>query len=379
MHRPRCPVDASRGVAKTRQAYAGVDAMADSSLEQLIDVASRERFVHANAGGTPGSIEVQKHVAGFSSETFYVTRARSNGYCDGLRAGRCCRRRTTSSGSTDTSRRCMGRRACPRPVAVCEDPAVIGAPFYLMERCDGTVIRLEVPAAYDTPAGRRAASDEMVQALVELHAVDWEAAGLSGNTEGYLPRQVGRWSKQWELTRPRTRERPGLDAVTAWLTENMSESGPSTVVHGDYKLDKMMYATDRPQLLVILNWEMPTVGDPLADLGWLMSSWGDPGDPPAPAGSAWENAVTGTPVTAKEGLLSVDEVGALYEKKSGRTMQQVTFYHVLAVYKLAIIVEGLYMHYIEATASNPESARFEWQVPLLVARMQRLIAASRQG
>ena len=219
----------------------------------------------------------------------------------------------------------------------------------------------------------------MVQALVELHAVDWEAAGLSGKTEGYLPRQVGRWSKQWELTRPRTRELPGLDAVTTWLQANMPESGPSTIVHGDYKLDNVMYAKDAPRLLVILDWEMATVGDPLADLGWLMSTWGDPRDPPPPAGAAWENAVTETPLTAKDGFLSIDEMAALYEKKSGRSMQHVTFYHVLAVYKLAIILEGLYMHYLEATASNPESARFEWQVPLLVARMQRLIAGSRQG
>ena len=351
--------------------------MTDSSLEQLIDVASLQRFVDANVAGAAGAIEVQKHVAGFSNETFYVTRGSDQWVL----------RRSPRGPLLPTAHDVVreyrfiaalyGKARVPRPVVICENVAVIGAPFYLMERCQGEVIRLDVPAAYDNPAGRRAASEEMVQALVELHAVDWEAAGLSGKTEGYLSRQVGRWSKQWELTRPRTRELPGLDAATAWLRESMPESGPSTIVHGDYKLDNVMYATDQPKLLVIFDWEMATVGDPLADLGWLMSTWGDPGDPSPPSGSLWENQVTGVPVSAKEGFLSLDEVAALYEQKSGRSMQHVTFYHVLAVYKLAIILEGLYMHHLEATASNPESGRFEWQVPLLIARMQRLIAGSR--
>ncbi|MBA4181175.1 MAG: phosphotransferase family protein [Anaerolinea sp.] len=351
--------------------------MTDTSLDQLIDVASLERFVNANVAGAAGPISVQKHIAGFSNETFYVTRGSEQWVL----------RRPPRGPLLPTAHDVVreyryisalyGKARVPRPVAVCEDPAVIGAPFYLMERCDGAVIRLEVPGAYDDPAGRRAISEEMVEALVELHAVDWEAAGLSGKTEGYLSRQVGRWSKQWELTRPRTRELPGLDAATLWLRENTPESGPSTVVHGDYKLDNVMFAADRPKLLAIFDWEMATVGDPLADLGWLMSTWGDTGDPPPPKGSAWENAVTGAPVSAKPGFLSNVEMAALYEKKSGRSMQHVTFYHVLAVYKLAIILEGLYMHYLEATASNPESGRFEWQVPLLIARMQRLIAGSR--
>lgn len=347
--------------------------MTETSLDQLIDVAALERFVNTHAEGTAGPIEVQKHVAGFSNETFYVTRGTEQWVL----------RRPPRGPLLPTAHDVIreyrfisalyGKARVPKPVAVCDDPAVIGAPFYLMERCDGTVIRLAMPPAYDTLEGRKKVSEEIVDALVELHAVDWQAAGLGAKTEGYLDRQVGRWSKQWELTRPRTRELPGLDAATAWLREKMPESGPSTIVHGDYKLDNVMYATNEPRLLAILDWEMATVGDPLADLGWIMSTWGDTGDPPPDPDSPWAS-MTAKPLTASEGFLSHDEIAALYEAKSGRSMQHVAFYHVLAVYKLAIILEGLYMHYLEATASNPESARFEWQVPMLIARMQRLMA-----
>jgi aminoglycoside phosphotransferase (APT) family kinase protein len=245
---------------------------------------------------------------------------------------------------------------------------VIGAPFYLMERSEGTVIRAEMPAAYATPEGRRKVADEIVTALVELHAVDWQAAGLSGKGDQYLPRQVERWSKQWELTQPRTRPLPGLDSATEWLKARIPESGGVAVVHGDYKLDNVMYRNDRPELIAIFDWEMATIGDPLADLGWLLSTWGDPGDPPGTRRRA-----EGPALTTAEGFPTVDEMAGLYEAKSGKSMKHFAFYHVLAVYKLAIILEGLYMHFIEKTASNPASADFEWYVPVLVDRMHRIM------
>jgi aminoglycoside phosphotransferase (APT) family kinase protein len=131
-----------------------------------------------------------------------------------------------------------------------------------------------------------------------------------------------------------------------------------------------MWAATEPKLIAIFDWEMATIGDPLADLGWLMSQWGDQGDPPPPPGRESVASLD----TTQEGFLTAEELAALYERRTGRTMKHFTFYRVLAVYKLAIILEGLYMHYLEATASNPESGRFEWMVPNLVDRMHRLIA-----
>jgi len=345
--------------------------MAETPPGELVDLAALERFVNEHVPGEPGPITVEKHVAGFSNETFYVTRGEQRGVM----------RRPPRGSLLPTAHDVIreyryiaalyGRARVPRPVAVCEDPSVIGAPFYLMERLDGVVIRSEVPAAYDTPEGRRKVAEELVDALVELHAVDWQAAGLTGKGETYLPRQVERWAKQWELTRPRTRELPGLDEATAWLRARIPAEADVSVVHGDYKLDNVIFAADEPRLLGILDWEMATIGDPLADLGWLLSTWGDQGDPPGTR--QLNNRST---LTELEGFPGREEMAARYEAKSGRSMKHFGFYSVLAVYKMAIILEGLYMHYLERTASNPGAADFEWYVPVLIDRMHRLMGES---
>lgn len=339
--------------------------MTENPIADLVDLDALERFIDANVPGSSGPLTVEKHVAGFSNETFYVSRG----------AGQWVMRRPPRGPLLPTAHDVLreyrfisalhGKARVPRPIVACEDPDVIGAPFYLMERKHGVVIRTGMPPAYDTPAGRRKVGEEMVDALVELHAVDWQAAGLTGKPEGYLPRQVKRWSSQWEHTRPRTRDLPGLDEVTRWLQAHLPEDGGVTVVHGDYKVDNVMFDAAQPHLIAIFDWEMATIGDPLADLGWLLSYWHDPAQPQA--------ADEQPRLTALEGFPSIPEMTSRYEQKSGRSMRNFAFYHVLAVYKLAIILEGLYMHYLESTASNPESARFEWQVPQLVERAQRII------
>ncbi|MEX2081743.1 MAG: phosphotransferase family protein, partial [Dehalococcoidia bacterium] len=226
--------------------------------------------------------------------------------------------------------------------------------------------------------GRRQVGEELVDTLVELHAVDWRAAGLEGRSGGYLERQLRRWAGQWELTRPRTRQLPGLDEVTRWLEANLpseADSPAATVVHGDYKLDNVMFAAERPQLLAIFDWEMATIGDPLADLGWLLSVWGGEGNTQPPEG--FQAEALPPPVTALPGFLSAAEIAALYEAKSGRSMRNFRFYRVMAVYKMAIILEGLYMHYVESTAANPGAKEFEWRVPNLVDRMHQLMRDAR--
>lgn len=350
--------------------------MTDELPKDLVDIESLERWVNEHVPGTPGPLTVQKHVAGFSNETFYVSRGDEHWVM----------RRPPRGPLLPTAHDVLrehrfinalyGKARVPKPIAVCDDVEVIGAPFYLMERKDGHVIRVDMPKEYDTPEGRRKVGEEMVTALAELHAVDWQAAGLSGKAEGYLQRQLKRWSSQWEHTRRRTRELPGMDELTTWLQENMPGEQPATIVHGDYKMDNVMFAKDEPQLIAIFDWEMATIGDPLADLGWMMSYWGDTGDPPPPPG--WPQR-EGPPLTTMEGFPTQEEMAAIYEEKSGRNMTHFPFYHAFAVYKLAIILEGLYMHYLEKTASNPESARFEWQVPNLVDRAHRIIAESARG
>jgi aminoglycoside phosphotransferase (APT) family kinase protein len=168
----------------------------------------------------------------------------------------------------------------PRTVLSCEDESVIGAPFYLMERARGVVIRNELPEAF-SEEHRGGIGDELVDALIELHGVDPAACGLEGfgKPTGYLERQLRRWRGQMELTLPMTRPLEDLEAVGSWLERNLPRTQATTIVHGDYKLDNVMFDEEPPaRLTAILDWEMSTLGDPLADLGWMISFWREPDD-----------------------------------------------------------------------------------------------------
>ncbi|HKT38070.1 MAG TPA: phosphotransferase family protein, partial [Ktedonobacterales bacterium] len=168
----------------------------------------------------------------------------------------------------------------PHPVLLCADMRVIGAPFYLMERVHGVVIRAELPPGFASDEATRAdLGYELIDRLADLHAVDWQAAGLGdfGKPQGYLERQIRRWTGQLDASR--NRPLPELDAVTEWLTTHLPESGPATIVHGDYRIDNAMYAPEPPaRILAIFDWEMATLGDPLADLGYLLSFWQESSD-----------------------------------------------------------------------------------------------------
>src|SRR5690242_17686785 len=168
----------------------------------------------------------------------------------------------------------------PKVLAVCEDPAVIGSPFYVMEKIEGEVITSSIPEPLDNPEQRARIASELIDSLVELHAVDYETVGLEGfgKPTGYLERQLRRFNGLWEHNR--TREVRAVEEVGKWLADNLPESGPATIVHGDYRLGNTMFATATPaRLIAILDWEMATIGDPLADLGYTMIHWIEPDDP----------------------------------------------------------------------------------------------------
>ena len=168
----------------------------------------------------------------------------------------------------------------PRVLATCDDEAVIGAPFYVMERVEGDVHDRRGAGRARRRAARARIGEELVDALVEVHAVDWRACGLEGygKPTGYLDRQLRRFGGLWEHNR--TRELPVLDRVTAWLAEHKPESGEATIVHGDYRLGNTMFAPGAPaRLAAIFDWELATIGDPLADVGYLVATWAQPGDP----------------------------------------------------------------------------------------------------
>jgi aminoglycoside phosphotransferase (APT) family kinase protein len=250
----------------------------------------------------------------------------------------------------------------PRPMLACDDPAVIGAPFYLMEKVEGHVLTTEIPAALDTPEQRRRIGEELVDALVEVHAAPWRELGLEGygRPTGYLERQLRRFSGLWEHNR--TRELPVLDRVTEWLRAHVPESPPATIVHGDYRLGNTMVAPAPPaRVVAIFDWELATIGDPLADLGYLTATYAEPGDD---AGAMFALSA----VTTRPGFPTRAELVARYEERSGRAMGALPWYQALALWKSAVFLEGSYRRLLAGTTDDPFFRTLEHGVPELAER-----------
>jgi aminoglycoside phosphotransferase (APT) family kinase protein len=250
----------------------------------------------------------------------------------------------------------------PRVLLTCDDESVIGAPFYVMERVEGDVITSELPPALDSEAERRRMAEELVDALVEIHAVDWAACGLEGygKPTGYLDRQLRRFGGLWEHNK--TRDLPVLDDLTAWLAEHKPESGPATIVHGDYRLGNVMFAPGTPaRLNAIFDWELATIGDPLADVGYLVATWAQLGDP--------ENAISALGgLTRRPGFPTREELIARYEAGSGRSMSDVRWYMTLALWKSAVFLEGSYKRRLAGTTEDPWFDLLETGVPEVAGR-----------
>ncbi|HEX4806567.1 MAG TPA: phosphotransferase family protein [Conexibacter sp.] len=246
----------------------------------------------------------------------------------------------------------------PRVLATCEDDGVIGAPFYVMEKVEGDVITTQVPPTLDSPQQRERIADELIDALVEVHAVDWRACGLEGygRPTGYLDRQLRRVSGLWEHNK--TREIATLDRVTRWLHDHRPESGPATIVHGDYRLGNVMYAHEAPaRLNAIFDWELATIGDPLADVGYLTATYAQPGDP--------DTTFARFAVTTRPGFPTRAELIARYEERSGRSMSDVAWYATLALWKAAIFLEGSYKRLLAGTTDDPFFQALDTGVPAL--------------
>ena len=256
----------------------------------------------------------------------------------------------------------------PRPLLFCEDPEVIGAPFYVMERVRGFVLQDRIPAEIGEDRARRHAIGlAMVDALARLQAVDWRAAGLEdfGRPEGYLERQLLRWRGQWE--RAKTRELPRIDEILAWLTERLPKTPDATIVQGDFKLDNVMYAPSGDvRVVAIFDWEMATIGDPLADFGYFVTQWPRPGDPDADPAS----------LTMGEGFAEREELIELYGERTGREIRTLDWYRVLALFKLAIIGEGIYSRYVRGQTTDPRFPGIGAGVPRIAERAWRITERS---
>jgi aminoglycoside phosphotransferase (APT) family kinase protein len=259
--------------------------------------------------------------------------------------------------------------ATPVPVApvvgLCEDESVNDAPFYVMEFVEGPILRgLAEAEAFPDHDDRRAIAGRVVDTLVDIHAVDPDAAGLGelGRKEDYVARQLHRWHGQWEKSK--TRELALVDEVHERLSAGIPEQGPATIVHGDYRLDNMIL-TPEGEVAAVVDWELCTLGDPLADVGLLMVYWPKSGE---------EATSLGQPANLAPGFPDRDELRRRYAERSGRDLDRLDFYVALGYWKLAIILEGVYARYTAGGYGKVDSG-----VEYFAEVVERLAEAAEQA
>jgi aminoglycoside phosphotransferase (APT) family kinase protein len=258
----------------------------------------------------------------------------------------------------------------PPALGLCSDPAVNGAPFYVMAFVEGVVLDLGTTVEkHFRPEQRRAIGHHVIEVLARLHAVDVDAIGLGdlGRREGYVPRQLKRWRSQWEQSK--TRELPAMEEVYEALQSGIPEQHGSGIVHGDYRLGNMLTAADA-KIAAVLDWELCTLGDPLADLGYLMNNWAEPGESgPESRGAALAPTVAGGFPTRREML---DH----YAELTGRDVSGIDYYRAFSYWRLAAIVEGVLARYLKGVMGKAaDTSAFRAQVDgLAAAALERVRA-----
>ena len=309
--------------------------MNPEQVAEAVPTEALAAWVATNVDGASGPITVS-HLSGGSSNLTFRVRDDANDWV--LRRPPLGRLLATANdmGREFRVQEGLGKSDVPvaRTVAMCEDTDVLGVPFYLMTNVEGTVYSDADAVVGLDEAQQAAASDELIDVLARLHAVDYEAVGLGslGRPEGFLQRQITRWRTQWEKSKDR--EIPAIDELADRLDASIPEKTDSSVVHGDYSFNNTMWSKDDPtKMVAVLDWEMSTLGDPLTDLGMVAVYWDRAGE------LMWRNREP-QPHRKGAGFPTVDGILARYEASSGRSIRDIDVYQVLAVFKLAIIVEG---------------------------------------
>jgi aminoglycoside phosphotransferase (APT) family kinase protein len=245
----------------------------------------------------------------------------------------------------------------PQSYLLCEDPAIAGAPFYVMERRRGLVVRSdEPPQLADRPEARRRASRVMIETLADLHAIEIEANGLShlGKPNGFVERQVRGWTERWY--RSKIDDIPEMATLATWLPAHLPPTtGAPAIVHGDFKLDNVMFdPADVGRLVAVFDWEMTALGDPLVDLGIFLAYWSQ--------GAKLEPNDALASVTNRPGWFSRDEVIACYADRSGRDLTRLAFYEAFALFKIAVVIQQIYFRYQAGQTNDERFAHFDVRV-----------------
>ena len=258
--------------------------------------------------------------------------------------------------------------AAPRPELYCADEAVIGCPFYLMERRHGLVLRKNLPEGITIDRETaRCMSQNLIDNLARLHAIDYQSAGLSemGKPEGYVQRQVTGWTKRY--IQAQTAIVPAMDAVAGWLNEHLPAAAGAGVIHNDYKYDNVMLDNnDLTRIVAVLDWEMATIGDPLMDLGTTLGYWVQSSDP-----VELQQAAFGP--TALPGSLTRRDLVHRYEQQSGITVTDEVFYYCFGLFKLAVIVQQIFARFARGNTKDPRFAQLDRLVILLAEQADRTL------
>lgn len=337
-----------------------------------LDVAKLEHFLLASIPGLSGPVVVEQFPSGHSNLTYL------------LKAGdRELVLRRPPFGSKVKTAHDMGREyrilsrlhavypKAPKPLAYTDDPAVLGAPFYVMERIRGLILRRGVPQGLDlSPAMARALSESLIDGLAELHALDYAAAGLGdlGKPEGYVVRQVTGWTKRYGDSK--TDDIPQIDRIAAWLAERMdavAQTSGAALIHNDWKYDNLVLDPNEPTKIIgVLDWEMSTLGDPLMDLGTTLSYWIEPND-------SDELKMFAFGPTYVPGSLSRVELAERYAQKTGRDLSNLLFYFVFALFKNAVVAQQIYYRYAQGLTKDERFAMFIHGVRLIAQQAARAI------
>ncbi len=243
-------------------------------------------------------------------------------------------------------------------VAVCDDESVIGVPFYVMRFLEGRVITQELPPGLESEDARHALGMDLVDTLVEIHGAQGPELEAFARPGSYLERQVKRFVQLWEINQ--TREIAAVDEVARFLSGNLPDPLVPTVVHGDYRLGNMMVSTNDPtKIIAVLDWEMGAIGDPRADVGYLLATYTEP--------NGHTSALGSSPVTGEPGFPSRAELVRRYAERSGRDVEPLAWFEALALWKAAVFCEAIYGRYVrgELGEEDTHAAIFEHAVPLL--------------
>jgi aminoglycoside phosphotransferase (APT) family kinase protein len=316
-----------------------------------LDLARLERYLRGHFPDANGPLVVRQFPAGHSNLTYSVNLGDKEMVL-----------RRPPFGSKVKSAHDMGREfhvlsrlhtayPAPTPLRHCTDESVIGAQFYLMERVRGVVLRKNLPEGLELPADTaRRLSEAFIDNLAALHALDYNALGLGdlGRPAGYVERQVRGWIERYHGSK--TEELSAVEHLSAWLLKHMPAQSDATLVHNDYKYDNMVLGEDDiTRIKAVLDWEMCTLGDPLTDLGTALAYWVNTDDPPPIQLVRWGP-------TSIPGSLTRQQLAARYAEKTGRSLANIVFYYVFALFKVAVIIQQIYYRYYNGLTKDQRFA-----------------------